>query len=640
MSDAEAKAGTPGREILGLRGPVDRDYRVKLYDFRRPDKFSKEQLRTVANIHEVFARLAGTALSIRLRLPCEAHLSMVDQLTWEEYAHSMPTPTVLSVGRMAPLKGRFTLEIEPVAADAIVERLFGAGSIPAPADGTIDAPLDCEALKAAGSNTRLGAVGLTDLEFAALETVFADLYGRVAEAWSGIEKLECALEQVETDVQFAQIVPPHEMIVIATLELVIGGRKGLLNLVYPFQLIEPLVPKLSARYWYGIRGKPGETVGLSRAWRVPVPVEVIAAGARLSVAELRALRKGSLVALPGLDEGLARLRSGGSELRTLRLPAARSGRMLRFEVVADAGADEAPLEDTGGDSGRGATEGLQRSLEVFGAKVEASIASLGKALVALEGKQEALADRLLYGAAAGAEQDAGKPAGARPFSALAGASAEDLALFLSNERAQVAALVLSWLDPVLSSGVLSRLPENAQPEIARRVGRLDGAGAEVLSSTERVLVKKLAGMGAEKRDAGGVASVVGMLNLVPRAVEKHVVETLEKVDRALAEDVKRNMFVFEDISILEDESIDAVLGGAEERDLLVAMKAVQEPLRERLFARFAKVRGEAEAARLRAEFQAIGRVRLRDADEAGFRVVETVKALEEEGRIFIAREDD
>ncbi|MBP7095953.1 MAG: hypothetical protein KBC36_07685 [Spirochaetia bacterium] len=647
MSDDGLGSATPGRGILGLRGPADRGYRVKLYDFRRPDKFSKEQIRTVANLHEAFARMAGTALSARLRLPCEARLSSVDQLTWEEYARSIPTPTLLSVGRMAPLKGRFTLELEPVAADAVVERMFGAPA-EAPTGRTEPGlPLDFDALKAAyedlkaaGAATRLGAVGVTDLEYAALEAVFVELYGRVAEAWSGIEKLECALEQVETDVQFVQIVPPHEMIVIATIELAIGGRKGLLNLVYPFQLIEPLVPKLNARYWYGNRGKPGETVGATGAWRLPAPAEAIAAGARLSVAELRALRKGSLVPLPGLDDGVARLRSGGAEVRTLRVPATRSGRRLRFEVVADAGADEAPLEDAGGASGRGATDSLKRSLEVFGAKVEASIASLGTSLAALEGKQEALADRILYGAAAGAEELPPSRSVARPFSELSGASAEDLALFLSNERAQVAALVLSWLDPALSSGVLARLPDEAQAEVVRRVGCLDGASAEVLSSTARVLAKKLAAMGAENRAAGGVGTIVGMLNLVPRAVEKRVVETLEKIDRALAEDVKRNMFVFEDISILEDESIDAVLGRAEERDVLVAMKVVQEPLRERLFERFAKVRGADESARLRAEYQAIGRVRLADADSAGFRVVELIRALEQEGRIFIARDDD
>ncbi|MBN1241169.1 MAG: hypothetical protein JXA15_00515 [Spirochaetales bacterium] len=640
MSDAETKDLTPGREILGLRGPVDRGYQVKRYDFRRPDKFTKEQIRTVANIHETFARTAGAALSARLRLPCEARLSMVDQLTWEEYANSIPTPTVLSVGRMAPLKGRFTLELEPVAADALVERLFGASSASAPAYGASGAPSDYEALKTAGAETRLGAAGVTDLEFAALESTLVELYGLVSDAWSGIEKLECALEQVESDVQFVQIVPPTEMIVIATIELVIGGRKGLLNLVYPFMLIEPLVPKLRAGFWYSLPRKGGDTVGAAGAWRLPASAEAIAAGARLSVAELRALRKGSLVPLPGLDDGVARLRSGGAEVRTLRVPATRSGRMLRFEVIADAGADEAPPWDSDGASGRGATEGLQKSLEVFGAKVEASIAGFGASLAALEGKQEALADRLLYGATSGAEELPPRRAGARPFAELSGAKAEDLALSLSKERPQAVALVLSWLDPALSSAVLPRLGEDVQAEVVRRIGCLEGASAEVLSSSARVLARKLAAMGAENRAAGGVQTIVGMLNLVPREVEKRVIQTLDRVDPALAENIKRSMFVFEDIAILDDESIDAVLGKAEERDMLVAMKVVQEPLRERLFARFAKVKGEAEGERLKAAFSSIGRVRLSDADAAGFRVVAAIKALEEEGRIFIAREED
>jgi flagellar motor switch protein FliG len=179
-----------------------------------------------------------------------------------------------------------------------------------------------------------------------------------------------------------------------------------------------------------------------------------------------------------------------------------------------------------------------------------------------------------------------------------------------------------------------------QAETVRRIAALDQIQPEILSSTERVLAKKLAAMAADGRSSGGVGKVVGILNLVPRATEKRVIETMEKLDAPLAEEVKRNMFVFEDIAILEDESIEAVVGRADERDLLLALKPVPEALRERIFAAMGRALGAEAGKRLRAEYAGIGRVRLAEADAAGQRVVALIRGLEEEGRIFVGREGE
>ena len=135
---------------------------------------------------------------------------------------------------------------------------------------------------------------------------------------------------------------------------------------------------------------------------------------------------------------------------------------------------------------------------------------------------------------------------------------------------------------------------------------------------------------------GGVAKVVDILSQVPRAVESQVILSLDTSDPALAESIKRNMFVFEDICLLDDESIAAVLARASEQDILLALKGVAEKSRDLILARFPA----AIAERLLAALKAMGRVRLSDADAAGFRVVEVIKQLEGEGQIVILRSDE
>ena len=116
--------------------PVTDTRRIKIYDFRRPDKFSKEQIRTVSNMHETFARLTTTSLSAQLRTLVHVHVASVDQLTYEEFIRSIPTPTTLAVINMDPLKGNAVLEIAPEITFIIIDRLFG-GSVAQPAKGNL-----------------------------------------------------------------------------------------------------------------------------------------------------------------------------------------------------------------------------------------------------------------------------------------------------------------------------------------------------------------------------------------------------------------------------------------------------------------------------------------------------------------------
>lgn len=201
--------------------------KVKIYDFKRPDKFSKDQIRTVQMMHETFARLTTTALSAKLRSMVGVHVTSVDQLTYEEFIRSIPNPTTLALINMDPLKGSAILEIDPAITFTIIDRLFGG----------------------LGEHYKINRE-LTDIELSVIEGVVVHILGNLREAWSTVIDLRPRLGTIETNPQFAQIVPPNEMVMLITLETKIGESEGMMNLCIPYITIEPIIAKLSAQYWF------------------------------------------------------------------------------------------------------------------------------------------------------------------------------------------------------------------------------------------------------------------------------------------------------------------------------------------------------------------------------------------------------
>jgi flagellar motor switch protein FliM len=632
MSDESAVIPARSRDILGRRQsgerepPIKREPTVKLYDFKRPDKFSKEQVRTVEIVHETFARLAVTSLSARLRLPCDVTLTMVDQLTFQEFTDSLSAPTALGIFSAKPWEGSALLHVDTDLREALLERSFGGPVGPVGPVGTVESVGTVDSTVAARE--------LTDLEHAVMSCLMEPLVENFKVAWEQIETLEPALRSLETDPRFCQVVPPTEMILLVGFEVKLGDRVGQLKLVIPYLLIEPVVYKLNAEYWYSSANPPPEGIRIAPAVvrAVEVPAELLAAGGRLSIGELRALRKGSLVPVPGMDEGIARLRAGGVEVATFRLPKPRRDGSLELEFIVDGPDSRSDLAGVGAPGGETGLErslaGLERGLAGLREGFEGSMKLLGSRLGELEGRQESLADRLAFGGADEAEQ--------KPFASLASVPAELISAFFAVERPQATALILAWLDDALASRVLDGFEPELQTEVIRRVAVLDWVSPGALKEMDRVLTKKLIAVGKDSSAPGGVPKVVGLLNLTQRATEKNVIESLDRLDPVLSEEIKKRMFVFEDISLLDDESIALLLARATEEDLVLSLKPLDRTMRERVLARADK----ATAARLLARVEAMGRVRLSECDAAGQRVVEIVRRLEEEGLIMIAREDE
>lgn len=200
--------------------------KIKVYDFKRPDKFSKDQIRTLYMLHENFARLLNTYLSAHLRALVHINVASVDQLTYEEFIRSLPNPSVIGIFNMRPLKGNVILELNPNIIFSVIDRLFGGPGLP-PAKPR----------------------SLTDIEEAIVRRVMNKALEAFQEAWKQVVTIEPRLEAIETNPQFTQIVPPNDMVVIVTLQTKIGQVEGLINLCIPYLVLEPIMSKLTTTFW-------------------------------------------------------------------------------------------------------------------------------------------------------------------------------------------------------------------------------------------------------------------------------------------------------------------------------------------------------------------------------------------------------
>ncbi|GAB6089851.1 flagellar motor switch protein FliM [Spirochaeta dissipatitropha] len=270
-------------ETEEIRQPTDQR-KIKIYDFKRPDKFSKEQIRTVSIMHETFARLSTTSLSAQLRSMVQVHVASVDQLTYEEFIRSIPNPTTLAVINMDPLKGSAIMEIDPSITFSIIDRLFGGQ----------------------GEGAKVTR-DLTDIEQSVMEGIIVRILGNMREAWAQVIDLRPRLGQIETNPQFAQIVPPTEMVVLVTLETKVGEVEGMMNFCIPYLTIEPIIGKLSAQYWYSTvrRGATTENLNILRERLSSIEVDLVAEIGRMSltVRDVLSLSPGDVIRLQNTRTG-------------------------------------------------------------------------------------------------------------------------------------------------------------------------------------------------------------------------------------------------------------------------------------------------------------------------------------------------
>ena len=222
----------------------------------------------------------------------------------------------------------------------------------------------------------------------------------------------------------------------------------------------------------------------------------------------------------------------------------------------------------------------------------------------------------------------------KPFDFARRADPSQLFNFIQNEHPQTIALILSYLEAEQAGIILSSLPQEVQADIARRIAKMDSTSPEVISEIEAVLERKLSSTVTQDfSETGGVGTVVEVLNGVDRSTEKTILDALEIQDPELAEEIRKRMFVFEDIVTLDNRSIQRIIRDCENEDLILSLKVSSEEVQEILFTNMSQRMAES----FREEIEIMGPVRLRDVEEAQSRIVAIIRRLEDAGEIIIAR---
>jgi flagellar motor switch protein FliG len=222
----------------------------------------------------------------------------------------------------------------------------------------------------------------------------------------------------------------------------------------------------------------------------------------------------------------------------------------------------------------------------------------------------------------------------RPFDFIRRTDPAHLLNFIQQEHPQTIALILAYLEPNKASIILQNLPHEVQSDVARRIATMDRTSPEVLREVERVLEKKLSTLSSEDYTAaGGVESIVEILNLVDRSSEKQIIEALEDEDPELAEEIKKRMFVFEDIVMLDDRAIQKVMREVDSQELAKALKSVDTEVQDKIFRNMSK----RAAGMLKEDMEYMGPIRLKDVEEAQQKIVSIIRHLEDTGEIVVAR---
>lgn len=222
----------------------------------------------------------------------------------------------------------------------------------------------------------------------------------------------------------------------------------------------------------------------------------------------------------------------------------------------------------------------------------------------------------------------------RPFDFIRKADPVQLMNFLQNENSQTIALIMTYLNPDQSAALLSSLPSEKQVEIARRVATMDRTSPDIILEIEKVLERQLASVVTEDyTNIGGIQAVVNILNNVDRGTEKNIIEALEIDSPDLAEEIRRRMFVFEDILTLDNRSVQRTLREVDNQDLTMALKGASEEVKKKILDNMSKRQSEM----VNEDIEFMGPVRLRDVEEAQQKIVNIIRKLEDAGEIIISR---
>ena len=276
LTAMDSGAKTRRAQAAPASPPKPRD-KVSVYDFKRPERVGKEQMRALQTLHEGFGRNYSAALSALLRMIVEVKLTSVDQLTYSEFVFSLENPSCFNLLKAEPLEGHLILDINPSILYPIIDRLLGGGR----------------------ETTAVARRPLTEIELRLVNKITRLFLEELRHAWENVLELQLEVVRVESNPQLAQIVPPNEVVVLISFELTIGELRGMMNLCIPFNSIERIGAKLSANNWtsYGRRSStPQNMARIEQNLKGSlVELAVQLAGTRISTKDLLGLRVGDII---------------------------------------------------------------------------------------------------------------------------------------------------------------------------------------------------------------------------------------------------------------------------------------------------------------------------------------------------------
>jgi flagellar motor switch protein FliM len=225
--------------------------KVKVYDFKRALRFSKDQIRSLTRIHENFARLLTTFFSAQLRTYVQISVASADQIPYEEFIRSIPKMTILNVFEVPPLDGRILMEVNPNIAYAMLDRVMG------------------------GRGSSINKVdNLTEIETKIMSNLFEKAFSNLRDAWESVAEIDPILAEFEVNPQFLQMVSPNDTVVVISLNTQVADSSGMINICIPYMVLEPIMPRLSVHYWMQTQQKER------------IPQEITALEKRIKSAEL------------------------------------------------------------------------------------------------------------------------------------------------------------------------------------------------------------------------------------------------------------------------------------------------------------------------------------------------------------------
>ncbi|MEZ0537775.1 flagellar motor switch protein FliM [Caldicellulosiruptoraceae bacterium PP1] len=284
-----------------------KDKKIRTYNFKSPSKFAKDHLRTLQIIHENYSRIVTTFLSGYLRSIVQMDVLSVEQLTYYEFSNSLANPVVMGIVNIAPLKGSIVYEMSPEIAFSIIDRVLG------------------------GFGKGVDKIRtFTEIEIVLLERLLNQIIGYLRDSWENVVEIRPRLEKIETNPQFTQIVSPNETIALITITMKIGEVEGLINICIPHMVIEPIMPKLSTKYWFSSTAKETseETKEMihKKLLKTKIPVRAILGTSKITVGEFLELQIGDVIKLDTRKNQEIEIRVG-NKIKYHGVPGKKDGRL-------------------------------------------------------------------------------------------------------------------------------------------------------------------------------------------------------------------------------------------------------------------------------------------------------------------------